>query len=65
MQPVLLEKRPCNCGAMILHLRIANKEYWRCERGPASCGAIGKTYEDALQIQLMLFRGAGHSRLFH
>jgi hypothetical protein len=65
MEPELLEKRPCNCGAMVLHLRISEKEYWRCERDPAICGAIGKTYEDALQTQLMLFQGTGTSRLLH
>ena len=65
MEPELIEKKPCNCGAMLLHLRISDKEYWRCERGPAVCGAIGRTYEDALQTQLMLFKGLGASRLLH
>jgi hypothetical protein len=65
MEPELLEKRPCNCGAMVLHLRISDKDYWRCERDPAICGAIGKTYEDALQTQLLLFQDTGTSRLLH
>jgi len=65
MEAKLIEKKPCNCGAMILHLRISDKEYWRCERDPAICGAIGKTYEDALQTQLMLFKCLGASRLLH
>jgi len=50
---------------MILHLRVSDKEYWRCERDLAICGAIGKTYEDALQTQLILFLGTGPSRTLH
>jgi hypothetical protein len=65
MEAELIEKKPCSCGAMILHLRVSDKEYWRCERGPAICGAIGKTYEDALQTQLMLLLGAGGFRVLH
>jgi hypothetical protein len=65
MKRKLVEKKPCNCGAMLLHLRVADKEYWRCERDPAICGAIGKTYEDALQTQLLLFGGPSGSRVLH
>lgn len=61
----LIEKKPCNCGAMLLHLRVSKKEYWRCERDPAICGAIGKTYEDALHTQLLLFGDCGVSRILH
>jgi hypothetical protein len=61
----LIEKKPCNCGAMILHLRITDKEYWRCERDPAICGAIGKTYEDALETQLLLFADLDSSDVIH
>jgi hypothetical protein len=65
MEAELIEKRPCNCGAMLLHLRILDKEYWRCERDLEICGAIGKTYEEALQTQLLLFSGPIPSRLVH
>ena len=61
----LIEKKPCNCGAMVLHLRISKKDYWRCERDPAICGAIGKTYEEALETQLMLFAGPDSARVLH
>jgi len=55
MAAELIEKKPCNCGAMILHLRVSDKDYWRCERDLAICGAIGETYEQALQTQVFLF----------
>jgi hypothetical protein len=61
----LIEKKPCNCGAMVLHLRVSDKDYWRCERDPAVCGAIGKTYEEALQTQLLLFEGLDVSPVLH
>lgn len=65
MAAELIEKKPCNCGAMLLHLRVSDKEYWRCERDPAICGAIGKTYEDALHTQLVLFGESGFYRVLH
>jgi hypothetical protein len=65
MTAQIIEKKPCNCGAMLLHLRIADKEYWRCERDPAICGAIGKTYEDALHTQLLLFADSSAARVLH
>jgi hypothetical protein len=65
MEAGLIEKKPCNCGAMLLHFRISDAEYWRCERGPELCGAIGKTYEDALRLQLLLFADSGTSRVLH
>jgi len=61
----LIEKKPCNCGAMVLHLPISKKDYWRCERDPAICGAIGKTYEEALETQLMLFANRDSARVLH
>ena len=61
----LIEKKPCNCGAMVSHLRISNKDYWRCERDPAISGAIGKTYEEAVAPQLMLFAGPDSARILH
>ena len=66
MEAELIEKKPCNCGAMILHLRITDKDYWRCERDPAICGAIGDTYEQALQTQVFLFMNTDDlSRVLH
>ena len=65
MEAELIEKKPCNCGAMLLHFRISDTEYWRCERGAELCGAIGKTYEDALHLQLLLFADSGTSRVLH
>lgn len=51
---------------MILHLRVSDKNYWRCERDPSICGAIGETYEQALQTQIFLFKNLDESsRVLH
>jgi hypothetical protein len=65
MSAELIEKKPCNCGAMVLHMRVSDKDYWRCERDPAICGAIGKTYEEALETQLLLFKRLDVVRILH
>src|SRR6266498_1236142 len=51
MEPELVEKKPCNCGAMVLHLRSAAVDYWRCENAAQYCDALGTTYEQALSTQ--------------
>jgi len=65
MDAELIEKKPCHCGAMISHFRIAETDYWRCDRGPELCGAIGKTYEEALRLQLQLFAEFAPGRMLH
>jgi hypothetical protein len=51
VEPELVKKKPCSCGAMVLHFRIpgTSDEYWRCENVGFSCVAFGKTYEKALE----------------
>ena len=63
IEPELVEKKPCVCGAAMLHFRFPDdgKEYWRCENmakiepdGTALegfCPAFGWTYEQALKIR--------------
>lgn len=51
VEPELVEKKPCICGAMVLHFCIpgTSEEYWRCENSALSCNGFGKTYEKVLE----------------
>ena len=58
----LIEKKHCLCGAMLVHVHVSGKEFWRCERTPDMCGAIGKTYKEALQTRKFMSKFAAPSR---
>ena len=61
--PTTLTKRSKHMP--FLHLRISDKEYWRGERDPAICGAIGTTYETPFRPNSCYSTAPGASHLLH
>ena len=45
---------------MLLHVHVSGKRFWRCERKPDMCGAIGNTYKEALQTGRLMTKFVAH-----